>query len=156
MTSYTLHLDRLLTDPQQGTTLILHTLETAAELRVRVCSADAELIALALAGLSTPATRLAQLVRRLAEQLDARPSHLLLQRTTGSLIEASLVLQAGLERVSIPVTFGDAVVLARVNGLQIQGDVSLTPLLRLPSLERDEPPSPPPAFAAFFDALGAE
>jgi hypothetical protein len=156
MTSYSFHLDRLLADPQQGTALILQTIETSAELRVRVGSADAEQIALALAGLSTPAARLAQLVRRLAEQLDARPAHLLLQRTTGSLIEASLVLQAGLEQVSIPVTFGDAVVLARVNGLPLQGDISLSAMLRVTPPEREEPAAPPPAFATFFDALGAE
>lgn len=156
MTTYTFQIDRLLAHQQHGNTLLLHTVETSAELRVRLCAADAELAALALAGLSTPATRLAQLAQRLADRLDARPSHLLLQRTSGSLIEASLVLIAGLEPVTVPVTFGDAVVLARVNGWPLLGDASLLALLRLAPTEHDEPLAPPSAFAAFFDTLDSQ
>lgn len=123
---------------------------------MRVGPADAQLIALALAGLPTPATRLAQLVLHLVEQLDARPTHLLLQRNTGSVIEASLGLASGLEAVSGTLTFGDAIVVALVNQLPLCGDRSLSSLVRLPPAEHEPLAVPPAAFAAFFDALEAK
>lgn len=156
MTTYTFRIGQLHTDPQQGASLALHTPDDSAELRVRLCAGDSQLIALALAGLPTPATRLAQLVARLAEQLGARPSHVTLERTRGSLIEAGLVLATALETVVVPVTFGDAIVLAHVNRLPLQGDASLCRLLRVRPVEQEGPAAPPPAFAAFFEALGSE
>lgn len=140
-------------DAQSWALLTLPTSDGAAVLRVRLCPTDAQALATALAGLSTGATRLAQLVRRVAERLDATPRHILLQRNAGNVIEASLVLAAGLEAVDVPLTFGDAVLLAHSARLPIRGDASLAPLVRpLAPAEADDV-AMPPAFAAFFATL---
>lgn len=155
MNMFALEIGSLQADLQLGTTLTLPTADGQAELHVRVCPTDAQLLAMVLAGVATPATRLAQLVRRLATQLDAAPTHLLLERNERNVVEASLVLVKGLETVAVPVTFGDAIVLARVQGLPLAGDGSLAPLMRRRQAHAEVEPQLPAAFAAFFDELDA-
>lgn len=143
----------LQTDQHGVATLVLPS-DDGDELCVRLCPTDAQMLATALVGVATPALRMAQLVARLAGQLDARPSQLRLSRGTGNLITATLVLARELDLVELPVTFGDGVLLALADKLPIAGDASLAPLVRTRS--QTEQLAPPAPFAAFLRALSEE
>ncbi|GAB4208806.1 MAG: hypothetical protein OHK0022_38870 [Roseiflexaceae bacterium] len=158
MFAYRFTIGALQSDNQSWARLCLPTADSRHELRVRLCPTDAQLLATALAGLATPASRLARLIQRLAERLDAQPQAVLLQRKSDNVIEAALLLGTGVEAVELPVTFGDAILLARVNQLPIQGDASLAPLVKpvLGAEPEQEDVELPAVFSAFLDTLGAE
>ncbi|HEU4324709.1 MAG TPA: bifunctional nuclease domain-containing protein [Roseiflexaceae bacterium] len=157
MSAYRFTIGALQSDNQSWARLCLPTTDGRHELRVRLCPTDAQLLATTLAGLATPAGRMARLVQRLAERLDAQPQAVLLQRKSDNVIEAALVLGVGMETVEVSLTFGDAILLARVNQLPIHGDASLAPLVKsTPSAEPDEDVELPAVFSAFLDTLGAE
>lgn len=140
-------------DAQSWGMLTLPTTDRSAILRVRLCPTDAQTLASALAGLSTGASRLAQLVCRIAQRLDATPHYLLLRRNSGNVIEASLVLEAGMEAVEVPLTFGDAMLIAHTARLPVRGDASLSPLVKPVARDEELDPALPPAFATFFQTL---
>lgn len=158
MSVYRFTIGALQSDHQSWARLCLPTADNRYELRVRLCPTDAQLLAATLAGLATPAGRMARLVQRLAERLDAYPQAVLLQRKSDNVIEAALVLGAGMEAIEVPVTFGDAILLAQVNQLPIQGDASLAPLVkRLSAAEPEQEDVKLPAvFSAFLDSLGGD
>ncbi len=158
MAVYRFTIGALQSDNQSWARLCLPTTDNRHELRVRLCPTDAQLLAATLAGLTTPASRMARLVQRLAERLDAQPHAVLLQRKSDNVIEAALVLVVGMEAVEIPVTFGDAILLARINQLPIHGDASLAALVKSsPGTEPEQEDVELPAvFSAFLDTLGDE
>lgn len=136
--------------------ITLPTVDGACALQVRLCVTDAQLLAAACAGLATPATRLAALACRVADQLDAQPSHVLLHRNDGSMIAASLVLSRLGDAIAVPLTFGDAIVVALARQLPIHGDESLAPLVRptAPAApDNDAEVVLPPSIAAFLHSL---
>jgi bifunctional DNase/RNase len=99
-------------------------------LRVRLNPDEAQTFAAELTGLHTPRTRMAQVVSRVAEQLDARLHSVRLHRSAATIVEAELVLAGVLGETTLPVTFGDGVALALAHKLPVTGDQSLDPLLQ--------------------------
>jgi hypothetical protein len=146
MIAYQFHIGGLTSDNQSGTCLVLHTASADNELRVRLTLADAQDLAVTLAGAS-------RLISQLAQQFDATLSHVQLSRGVGQLIEAALVLTTAHESCSFPVTFGDGMTLAIAHHLAIHADESLTPLLKVQATA-DVPL--PAGLAAFLNTLSAE
>lgn len=99
-------------------------------LRVRLNPDEAQTFAAELAGLQTPRNRMAHVVSRVAEQLDAKLHSVRLHRSAATIVEAELVLAGVLGETTLPVTFGDGVALALAHKLPVTGDHSLAPLLQ--------------------------
>lgn len=136
--------------PQGSANLHLRGVGSANDLRVRVGALDAQTLAAELAGLQTARSRLVSTMGRLAHSLNARISHVQLERRNGNVIEAHLGLVTDVDQMCVPLSFSDAIALVHALHVPIYGDASLTPLLQT----ADEPVFHVPAtIEAFVNSL---
>lgn len=120
----------LAAEPQGNARVHLRDDLTDRNLYVQIGLIDAQALAAELAGLQTTRSRLVTTVGRVAHSLNAQITQIFLEQSTGNVVEAQIILATDLDQISVPVSFGDSIALARALHLPIVGDASLTPLMQ--------------------------